>query len=312
MLLIDGVEYELWTPPNEDEFERVIEEHAQDIFGLNAIYVSRKQRLRSLSGIASIPDGYAIDVDADRWHLVEVELASHSVHGHIISQLSRFINGIKNPSTQRQVVAAIYEEIEKDHLTRECLQASLESKEVYKYLSDLIAEPPVLTIVIDNSTQELEEAVASLAHPEIKVVEFRTFLRAAAGPGGRWDDSPDHAHLFEPLHPYATQLSPIQVEEVYKGVEKVTVKDLIEAKILRPGDVIHKLYKGQRYEGKILVNGSIELAHTGKKFESLSMAAVHVTGINENGWRWWHTTRANGTECLLEKLREEYRNKISS
>ncbi|MBA7663749.1 hypothetical protein ES703_71796 [subsurface metagenome] len=251
MLLIDGVEYELWTPPKEDKFERIIEEHAQDIFGLCAIYVSRKQKLRSFAGIASIPDGYVIDVDADRWHVVEIELASHPLHEHIVSQLSKFINGIKNPSTQRQIVAALYEEIQKDHLARECLEASLNSKEVYKYLSDLVAEPPVLTIVIDNSTQELEEAVASLAHPDIKVVEFRTFLRAAAGPGGRWDDSAGHAHLFEPLHPYARQLSPIQVEELYKRVEKITVKDLIEAGIIRPGDVIHKLYKGQRYEGKI-------------------------------------------------------------
>lgn len=199
MLLIDGVEYDLQTPANEDEFERVVEEHAQDIFGLNAIYVNRKQKLRSFSGIVSIPDGYAIDVDADRWHVVEVELSSHPLHEHIISQLGRFINGIKNPSTQRQIVAAIYEEIEKDRDIRECLEASLESKEIYKYLSDLIAEPPILTIVIDNSTQELEEAVASLAHPEIKIVEFRTFFRARAGPGARWEGSADHVHLFEPL-----------------------------------------------------------------------------------------------------------------
>ena len=33
MLIIDGVKYELWIPPNEDEFERVVKEHAQEIFG---------------------------------------------------------------------------------------------------------------------------------------------------------------------------------------------------------------------------------------------------------------------------------------
>ena len=32
MLLIDGVRYELWTPPNEDDFERVVKEHTQEIF----------------------------------------------------------------------------------------------------------------------------------------------------------------------------------------------------------------------------------------------------------------------------------------
>ena len=33
MLLIDGVRYEAWIPPNEDEFEQVVKEHAKDIFG---------------------------------------------------------------------------------------------------------------------------------------------------------------------------------------------------------------------------------------------------------------------------------------
>ena len=33
MLLIDGVKYELWTPPSEDEFERVVKVHVSDIFG---------------------------------------------------------------------------------------------------------------------------------------------------------------------------------------------------------------------------------------------------------------------------------------
>lgn len=46
MLLIDGMKYELWTPPNEDEFERVVKEHAQEIFGEQSIYLDGKQELR--------------------------------------------------------------------------------------------------------------------------------------------------------------------------------------------------------------------------------------------------------------------------
>jgi len=40
MLLIDGVKYELWTPLSEDEFERVVKEHTQDIFSEQSIYLS--------------------------------------------------------------------------------------------------------------------------------------------------------------------------------------------------------------------------------------------------------------------------------
>jgi len=42
MLLIDGVKYELWTPSNEDEFEQVVKEHTEDIFGEQSIYLDMK------------------------------------------------------------------------------------------------------------------------------------------------------------------------------------------------------------------------------------------------------------------------------
>ncbi|MBI4267525.1 MAG: hypothetical protein HY662_01925, partial [Chloroflexi bacterium] len=78
MLLIDGVKYEEWTPPNEDELEQIVIKHAQDIFGEDSIYFDKKQKLSSLAGVGSIPDGLVIMFGhALQWHIVEVELASH-------------------------------------------------------------------------------------------------------------------------------------------------------------------------------------------------------------------------------------------
>ena len=92
MLLIDGVKYEEWVPPSEDEFEQVVKEHAKDIFGEQSVYFDRKQKLKSLSGVGSIPDGYVITLgDSPQWHIVEVELSSHPLHDHIVSQVGRFI-----------------------------------------------------------------------------------------------------------------------------------------------------------------------------------------------------------------------------
>jgi predicted small metal-binding protein len=36
-LLIDGVEYKLWTPQKENELEEKVKEHAKDIFGEGSI-----------------------------------------------------------------------------------------------------------------------------------------------------------------------------------------------------------------------------------------------------------------------------------
>lgn len=203
MLLIDGVKYELWTPPTEDEFEQVVKKHTQDIFGEQSIYLDTRQKLTSLSGIGSIPDGYVIIFgDSPRWHIVEVELSSHPLHDHIVSQVSKFISGIESPSTQKKIADAVYNEIAKDDFLKLKLRKAIEAVEIYKFLSDLISKPPILTIIIEKDTEGLREAISTLAHPEIKkVVEFQTFTREGVGLAV-------HTHSFEPLYKPVIPLEP--------------------------------------------------------------------------------------------------------
>lgn len=218
MLLIDGVKYELWTPSTEDEFEQVVKEHAEDIFGGKSIYIDRKQKLKSLSGIGSIPDGYAVIFgDSPHWHIVEVELSSHPLHEHIVSQVSRFINGIRNPSTQREIAGAIYAEILGNDFIKLKVKKATEPTEIYKFLLDLISKPPILTIIIEKDTQGLREAISTLAHPQIKVVEFQTFTREGVGLSV-------HAHLFEPLY----QAPPKKVAITETSKEEITALKKIE------------------------------------------------------------------------------------
>lgn len=194
MLLIDGAKYELWTPPNEDEFERVVKEHAQDIFGEKSIYLDMKQKIKSISGIGSIPDGYVINFgDAPNWHIVEVELSYHPLHDHIVSQVGRFISGINNPNIQRGIVNAIDEEIARNDFLKLRLRKAIEPTEIYRFLADLISKQPTLTIVIEKDTEELREALSTLRYLQIEVVEFQTFVREGVG-------LEVHAHLFEPLY----------------------------------------------------------------------------------------------------------------
>ncbi len=196
MLLIDGVKYEKWTPPSEDEFEQVVKEHAQDIFGEQSIYLDRKQKLKSLAGVGSIPDGYVITLgDSPQWHIVEVELSSHPLHEHIVSQVSKFIAGINNPSTRDDVKEAIYYEITKDGFLKLRLTEAIGPIDSHKFLSDLISKPPILTIIIEKASEELENVKKTLAFLQIKVVEFQTLTREGA------EGLVVHAHLFEPLFP---------------------------------------------------------------------------------------------------------------
>jgi hypothetical protein len=144
--------------------------------------------------MGSIPDGYVIVLgDQPHWHIVEVELSFHPLHEHIVSQISKFISGIKNPSTQKDIVDTLYREINADDSLRLHLQKAIGTIENYKFLLDLLSKPPVVTIIIEKHTGELNEAVEALAHSQIKIVEFQTFTREGIGLGV-------HTHLFEPLY----------------------------------------------------------------------------------------------------------------
>jgi len=193
MLLIDGVKYELWTPSTEDEFEWVVKAHTEDIFGEESIYFDLKKKLTTKAGIGSIPDGYVISFrEPPCWYICEVELRTHPLYEHIVPQITKFINGVKSFETQREIINALDGEISGDPFKEALVINKTGSREVYRFISKLISKPPVLAILIDQRTKELEEVCDSLPI-EVRIVEFKTFIREGTSLAV-------HAHLFEPLY----------------------------------------------------------------------------------------------------------------
>lgn len=236
MLLIDGVKYKVWTPGTEDEFEREVKKHTQEIFGEQSIFLDRKQKLKSLSGIGSIPDGYVIILeDAPNWHIVEVELSSHLPHDHVVTQLNRFTLGIRNPSTQNNLVKAIYEYISGDGFLTLKLKKETNCIDIHKFLADLIFKPPVLTVIIEKKTKELEEALGIFRREyQTEIVEFQTFTREGIGLGV-------HAHLFEPLYQVITPKVTV-VSEQGEVTAAPTPQDILEVIIRTPSFIKFNLF----------------------------------------------------------------------
>jgi len=312
MLLIDGVRYEEWIPQGpraEDELEQMVKEHAQDIFGEQSIYLDRKQKLKSLSGIGSIPDGYVIILgDAPHWHIVEVELSSHPLHEHVVSQVGKFIGGISNPNTQRGIVNAIDAEIRGDDFLALKLRKAIESTEIYRFLADLISKQPILTIIIEKDTPELREALSILRYPQIKVVEFQTFTREGAGLAV-------HAHLFQPIYPSVPYTLPPTVStwgEVVKA-GKVTFQELINAGLLRDGQVLYfyhtRAFTDERAQ-VVVSSNQLKYASDGRIYSKSELAKKllikHGFKHDEHGVagpKYWKTEDGK----LLRDLEEEVR-----
>ena len=301
MLLIDGARYELWTPSSEEKLEEIVKEHASEIFGQDSVYINLKHKLKSEAGIGSIPDGFVLILASKPyWYIVEIELSSHDVYSHIVPQINKFIIGHKNPISQKSLIDIIYDEITKNPMLLGKVKNTITS-EIYRSLTSIVSQTPKLAVVIEEVTDELNEAVSGLKiDPDI--VKFQTFRNTV--------DESIHAHIFAPVVNTIPTPTP-KPRSPFPG--NTTIKDLVKSGYLKDGQTIYRTYLDINYKGKILTDGAIEI--NGVKYPSLNMASQAIikrpTGT-ENAWISWKTIREDGSECLLNVLRKEYRKQFST
>lgn len=213
---INGERYTLSAPEDEVTLEGDVLDHVIDIFGDDSIAFGKKQ-LSSLSGVISIPDGYVVRFGRQpRWYVLEVELASHSLYEHVVPQLTKFISGIRNPTTVKQIADFIDQQIEKDKTLEEMVRNKLGRQERYKFLYGLLSTLPTVVVVIDTKTDELDEVSQIFAAPT-KALEFRTYTpKSSAGF--------KKAFVFETFEGREAQLtepSPQKVKQLGNRIELV-------------------------------------------------------------------------------------------
>ena len=108
MLYVDEIEFKPYTPSNEEELEILVEKYYKKIFGDDSLYFSVKKKMKSLAGIGSIPDGYAITLTKPfKWYIVEVELSSHPIFEHIVPQLNKFVLVLGDPNSRKSIIEEI-------------------------------------------------------------------------------------------------------------------------------------------------------------------------------------------------------------
>ena len=92
--------------------------------------------------------------------------------------------------------------------------------------------------------------------------------------------------------------------ETRKAFYGIGLSDLIEAGLLKPGEILRGARSGVEYRATVLPEGRIRV-ESGKAFDTLSGAADNLTGKSNNGWAFWRVIRS---ERLLElgRIREEY------
>ena len=193
MLVIDGVKYRVWKPKDEEkEFHPMVEKYSKQIFGKNSLFLPVEKRLISRAGRGVMPDGFAIVFSkTPEMYVVEVELSSHDLDKHIVEQLNRFGRALRNPENRKKIADRLHREIKHDLMKEAFARQMIGSKEIYKFLSDLVSRQLKTVIIIEHKDETVVEACEGLKVSPI-VLQFKTFARE--------DAENVRAHLIEPLY----------------------------------------------------------------------------------------------------------------
>lgn len=176
----NGAIYKLYKYEYESEFESVIFENANTIFGKDGIYFNIKKLIGKPKKGAAIPDGYYLDLtfhNDPKLYLVEVELQKHDVYGHIGDQILRF--GISSETDKYRMKSFLLDNISHDESKKSKLNDFF-NKSKYNNTSELLDRvifdnKPTAIIVIDHVTDELNNVLSQLARPP-EVIEVQTYF----------------------------------------------------------------------------------------------------------------------------------------
>jgi len=233
ILLKDGVKYFLHEYASEGELAQMVVEHYKDIFGMNTLYFD-PQTMKTQIGIEARTDGLILSLADNNWHIFEVELAKHSLHKHVIPQITKFNMAYQRPETRKKIAENLYRTIRQDS-QKTAIVKTMKIEDLFKTLTEIIETKPTITIVIDQKTPEIEPLCQSLPFPT-QTIEFATYTRENVGLGV-------HIHQFE-------QISRIKVPrlEVPQGL----IQALEVAKLIYQGTPYTQAFQTVAKQHKIV------------------------------------------------------------
>jgi hypothetical protein len=289
---------------DEVELEHVVYANLANMFGDEAINVPLKTKLRTDDDVETIPDAIILDFMNDQWYIVEVELAAHSTHDHVLPQVTKMIIAVSTPGGKERLIDAVFRKIEKNPGKRRQLrEQGMEEFKIKDRLEQLVKEKdPIFAIPIDEIPRDLETWERYQKYI-VNVWQIKKYLPI--------DQEIEPLYVFPERTTPSLTLPPRRLKHPHEFLGKKGVLfDLISAGGLVETQVLflrYKTGKGKTHEdvgevtkyGWILVDGHRLSPTLAAKY---CYAQQGVRGKAVDGWREW----VDGEEETLEKLRDEF------
>jgi hypothetical protein len=100
-----------------------------------------------------------------------VELSIHNPYSHIIPQIIKFINGIKNE--RNNVTKLIHNHIKTDKIVEAMIK---KVEDIHEFISNL-ADNPTIVVIIDKLDDKFREAMNTINYNKFTIIEFITYRR---------------------------------------------------------------------------------------------------------------------------------------
>lgn len=175
-VFLNGQDFQQIIYDKENEFERLIVDNAETLFGSDTIYIDVKHRINGSSLGGTVPDGLLIDLsdlDNPELYLVEIELQNHDFFKHIFPQITRFFAFFRNSSSRQKLTEQIFSIFKANSPLREKLKELVGTREVYKFLKDMLESSQNILIIIDGPKPEFEEIMNTYTDTWGKMVKVQ-------------------------------------------------------------------------------------------------------------------------------------------
>jgi hypothetical protein len=172
--------FEKFSYSNENDFENIVVELSDQIFGPNTIYLNIKKKIKG-NNIGVIPDGYLIDMTISgdpKLYVIENEIVSHDPFKHIGIQMLKFVTSFDDEKIK--IRDNIMGEISNnpnylERLEKNCRESN--SRNIDNYLDKAVFSEFKGLVIIDEAKNELYKVLEKI-NANISVLELKIYKSA--------------------------------------------------------------------------------------------------------------------------------------
>ncbi|HOX41774.1 MAG TPA: hypothetical protein PK263_06340 [bacterium] len=288
---------------NEQEVEDLVIANSEHFFGPSSILIPKK-KIKTNDGFGTIPDGFAIDLSAKVWYIVEAELSHHNVWTHIAPQVTKQMLAAGRPETRQLLTEILVQMVTEESKTKEKFDdEGIKEINIRKVLGEILEKPPIIGMPIDAVTNDLRDWAATLKN-DVKLWIVRKFVQFGNPKNIAYQIPEEYRPVFDTTDRESQPQSGIKSYDV-------SMADLVEEGFLAAGSELTMSYKPrggkqQTFTAKLETDGSLTVLD--ENFPSPSYAAIYCIQkagsdrTTENGWLRWKTKEGK----LLADLRADY------